>query len=105
MSARIRRYRDEICFLGKCKAAQRKNIIKAAPSGLIQAIGDIAKTLLYGNLPLTDRQRAVLRKHQTSLKVLATRGQSIKKKRTVLNSQKGGSLLGHIWTAIKSLFS
>ena len=105
MKARIGRYKDDICFLGKCKPAQRKNYIRAAPSGLIQAIGDIAKTLLYGNLPLTDRQRTVLRKHRSSLKVLATRGQSVTKKRTILSSQRGGSLLGHIWTAIKSLFS
>ena len=105
MTARIKRYQDEICFPGKCKAAQRKNIIKTAPSGLIQVIGDIAKTLLYGNLPLSDRQRAVLRKHRASLKILATQGQSIKKKRTILTGQRGGSLLGHIWTAIKSLFS
>jgi hypothetical protein len=105
MTARIRRYKDDICFLGKCKPAQRKNYIKAAPSGLIQAIGDIAKTLLYGDLPLTDRQRVVLRKHKNSLKVLATHSQSIQKKRAILTNQRGGSLLGNIWTAIKSLFS
>lgn len=103
--SQIARYKDDICFLGRQRPLDLKNYIRAAPSGLIQAVGDIAKTLLYGNLPLTDRQRTVLRKHRKSLKVLATRSQSVAKKRTILSSQRGGSIIGDIWSAIKSLFS
>ena len=104
MSARIKKHKQELCFLGTCKKQQRVNFIKNAPAGVIHAIGDAAKTLLHGDLPIKPHHRRKLRKEIKSLKTLATRGESIDKKRKILSSQKGGSFLGTLWNVIKEIF-
>ena len=105
MTTRIKKYKSDLCFLGTCPQKQRGVYLKSAPAGLIQAVGDIAQTLLPGNLPLRDAQRKKLRMHKRVLMTLAGRKQSIQKKRKILISQRGGNLLGTIWSAIKSLLS
>ena len=62
MLARVKKYKKELCFLGTCKKQQRVNYIKHAPVGVIHGVGDVAKTLLQGNLPIKDHQRRKLRK-------------------------------------------
>lgn len=104
MSARIKKYKKELCFLGTCKKQQRVKFIKHAPAGVIHAIGDAAKTLLHGDLPIKEYHRRKLRKEIKSLKTLAARRESIAKKRKILTSQKGGSFLGTIWNVIKEIF-
>ena len=104
MSARIKKYKKELCFLGTCKKHQRVNYIKHAPAGVIHAVGDAAKTLLHGNLPIKNHQHKKLRKKIKSLKTLAARKGSIVKKSKILSSQRGGSFLGTIWSVIKELF-
>ena len=86
MSTRMKKYKKELCFLGTCKRGQRATYLKQAPAGLIHAVGDVAKTLLKGNLPLTEAQRRKLRKQRGNLITLATRGGSVQNKRKILSS-------------------
>ncbi len=104
MSKRMKKYRNELCFLSTCSKSQRANFIEQAPPDVIGAISDISNTLLHGNLPLTNSQRQRLRKDFKLLKALAGKQNSLVKKRKLILSQKGGSILGVIWNVIKNLF-
>lgn len=90
--------------MGRCTKVQRNKYLKTAPSTLIRAVGDSAKSLLEGDLPISRYYRKKLRKDIKILKKLANRSESIATKKKVLNSQKGSSVLGVIWNVIKNLF-
>ena len=104
MSRRMRKYKNELCFLGTCKKKQRCNFIKIAPGEVINAVGDVANTVLRGKLPIKAPQRKKLRRELTSLKKLAIKKGSLTHKRKLLSSQQGGSILGTLWSVIKNLF-
>ena len=104
MSKRMKKYKNELCFLGTCSKAQRGNFIKRAPADLIRAISDAVNTLLRGNLPIKEQQRKKLRREIATLKKLSAKRGSVVKKRKILSSQRGGSILGTIWSVIKNLF-
>ena len=101
MSKRMIKYKNELCFLGTCNKKQRCNYIKIAPDEVINAVGDVANTVLRGKLPIKELQRKKLRRELASLKKLATTKSSLKHKRKLLSSQRGGSILGTLWTVIK----
>ena len=46
MATRIKRHKDELCFLKKCSNKQRKDIMKSASPDLVKAIADIALTTI-----------------------------------------------------------
>ena len=104
MTTRMQKYKKELCFLGRCTKVQRNKYLKTAPSTLIHAVRDSAKSLLEGDLPISRYYRKKLRKDIKILKKLANRSESIATKKKVLNSQKGSSVLGVIWNVIKNLF-
>ena len=104
MSTRMKKHKKDLCFLGRCNKVQRNNFLNVAPATLIQAISDSAKTLLEGDLPISNYYRKKLRKDIVALKKLARKSESITKKRTFLKTQKGGSLLGTIWKVVSNLF-
>ena len=103
MSSRMKKYKEELCFLGTCKKNQRHNFINQASSEVLNALGDAIKTLMRGNLPISSYYRKKLRKDLGKLKLLSSKG-GITKKKKFLASQRGGSLLGTIWNVIKNLF-
>ena len=104
MTKRVHKHRRELCFLGTCKnKAARNRFIKQAPSPVIQSVGDVAKTLLYGELPIKLSDRKKLRKRKSYLLKLASKG-NINRKRKLLSGQVGGNILGTIWNVIKEIF-
>ena len=76
------------------------NFIKIAPGGVINAVGDVANTVLRGKLPIKAQQRKKLRRELTSLKKLAMKKGSLTHKRKLLSSQRGRPILGMLWTVI-----
>lgn len=105
MTTRMRRNREQLKFLCTCSKGQRANYIKSAPTSVINAVGDISNTLLRGKkIPIKPAHRSKLRRELNNLKKLAKKGGSISGKRKLLASQKGGSILGTIWSVIKDLF-
>ena len=103
MSRRMKHYKKELCFLATCKKSQRKNFVSQLSSEVLNALGDAIKTLLTGNLPISPYYRKKLRKDISKLKFLSSKGGVLKKKK-FLQSQRGGSLVGTIWSVIKNLF-
>ena len=83
MSKRMRKYKNELCFLWTCKKKQRCNYIKIAPGEAINAVGEVANIVLRGKLPMKELQGKKL---------------SLKHKRKLLSSQRGGSILGRLWS-------
>ena len=73
MSTRMRKYKKDLCFLGRCSRKQRVNYLKSAKPDVINAIGDVAKTVLTGNLPIKLSHRKKLRSRLSTLKQLATK--------------------------------
>ncbi|MEE8289667.1 MAG: hypothetical protein V3R25_09670 [Nitrosomonadaceae bacterium] len=104
MSRRMLRHKNELCFLGTCSKKQRDNFVKVAPAQVIHAVGDVANTVLRGKLPIKSQQRKKLRKELSNLKKLALKRGSLAGKRKLLVSQRGGSILGTLWSVIKDLF-
>ena len=104
MSNRMKKYRNELCFLGTCSKSQRTNFINRAPAGLIHAISDAVNTVLRGRLPIKELHRKKLRREVSSLKKLSAKRGSVISKRKLLTSQRGGSILGTLWSVIKNLF-
>jgi hypothetical protein len=105
MTQRMQKFRSEFCFLGTCGKKQRCNYLKHAPAGVLNAVGDAANTVLRGNLPLSTAHRKRLRREIKGLKTLAAKKTSLVTKRKLLASQKGGSILGVLWSVVKSLYS
>jgi hypothetical protein len=105
MTQRMRKYKSELCFLGTCSQKQRCNYLKNAPSGVVNAVGDAANSVLRGNLPLSVAHRKKLRREIKGLKSLSAKRTSLVSKRKLLATQRGGSILGVLWSAVKSLFS
>ena len=101
---RVNKYKDEVCFLSTCKPAQRRSYLKSAPPGVVHALGDIANTVLRGNLHISNANRTKLKRRQRLLESLSSPRSSLSTKKRLL-SQKGGSFLGVLWNAIKSILS
>ena len=110
MSSSIRKHAKEINFLCNCTRAQRKQFIRITPqknlSSILKALSQISDKLLYDKRlvsQLSIKQRKKLKRFIPALRRLA-RG-TYKSKKSVLNSQKGGSLLSVLWNTVKSIFT
>ena len=107
---RLEATQGDLNFLAKANHTQRKKMLKSKSKAelktLIDCLSDLAHNMLYEQKfvsQLTDVEKRKLRKHVPNLKVL-TGEHSLKKKHTLISSQKGGGLLGSNWNAVKSLF-
>ena len=87
----------------KCaKPKLRTAILKSSDEELIKAICDCCLNTLNGNHKIEKRLKGKLSKHRNTLRKLAERGTSVKKKRALL-VQKGGFLpllLGSILSGV-----
>lgn len=93
--------RDILRVLRKARPALRKAILKEADKSIVYSIAEIADNLLIGNIPLTQKQKSQIRKHQNILRRLAERSEGWKKKKQLLN-QSGGAFLPLLLTVIAS---
>jgi hypothetical protein len=91
--------------LKKLKANQRKKYIQSAPKVLIQSLSEIVSNLLEGRFPLTVKQKRKLQKHKKTLHEIYSKKLSIKKKRSIFSSQRGGALITGLLSAIPLLTS
>ena len=78
-------------FLAVCKDPHiHRLVIRRSPDGVIKAICNAALNVQRGDIELSEKQKAQLRRHRSVFKALVSRKVSIKRKRAVL--QKGGFL-------------
>ena len=81
-------------------------MIQHAPGDLINAVGDVANTVLRGNLKLSKPVRRRLKRHQKDIDHLSQKRRSVKSRRQII--QRGGfigPLIGAVLPAIIGLLS
>ena len=65
-----------------------KAVLKGASPDLIKALSECSLNILKGNVHLTPAQKKQLSRYKQSLRALARRGTSVKRRKQIL--QKGG---------------
>ena len=92
------RYVESLPTKAKCK------IISKCKSPQINAISEIAYNFLKANL--TDNRKVIskLKPYKKLIKILSLKKTSLKKKRNILKSPKGGSILSILVPLVTSLF-
>ena len=92
MSGRMKKQAMCLQLLNKTKNAKlRKAILEHADPELIHALCECAHTILRGNVQMTSREKARLRKYKTKLRLIARKNLSVTQKRRNLQ-QTGGFL-------------
>ena len=100
----IKHYVPVFKTLKAARAKKRKEILKTADKGLINAIGESARNCLKGNVPLNRKQFTCLKKHRHSLRKIASKRTSLKTRKQLI--QNGGflaALLGPVIKAVSSI--
>ena len=64
-------------------------VLKGAPESVIKSLGDIALNAAKGDISLTPTEKRVFGQNRKRILDLASKGVSLKRKRTIL-TQKGG---------------
>ena len=72
----------------------RKKLVREGNTDVINCIAECCLNILNGNVPLTGKQQAFLRKRKSKLRAIVDRKVSLKKKKEII--QKGGFQLGAI---------
>lgn len=78
-------------YLSVCSNPQAyRAVVRAAPDNVIRAIANAAYNVERGDIHLTPAQKTLFAKHRRAIAKLTSRSVSIKDKRKVVESQKGG---------------
>jgi len=83
----------------------RRDYVKKCNREFIDCVSECAKNVVKGNVPMTGRQKANLRRRRKDVIALAIKKTSLKKKRRIL--QKGGfltALLPPVLSILSSMF-
>jgi len=100
MSTRIRRFLPVLKRINKLGEKAKSQYVKKCNKEFVDCISECAKNVLRGNVPLSARQNAKLRRNKQNLRALSIKKTSLRKKRRII--QKGG-FLGAILTPVLSL--
>ena len=88
MSARVKRNLPMLKLLCGAKPAIVKAVLKGASPDLLNALSECSLNILKGHVRLTPTQKKQLCRYRQSLRSLAKKGTSAKKRKQIL--QKGG---------------
>ena len=77
--------------LAHCTNHKRKQLIQKADKDLIKCLLDCSCNVLKGNIPLEEVEHKRLKRHQKTIRKLASKRVSLKSKKVLL-MQKGGAL-------------
>jgi hypothetical protein len=88
----VRKNLGALLRLRKASSKRRQKLLCDSDDSVVQSICEIAYNCLNNNIPLTEAQYKKLSPHKKTLRRLAKRGESIKRKRGVIR-QCGGFLL------------
>ena len=98
-------HRDFLTLLGKAKQSKRRKILlDAANSNEIRSIAECALNLLKNRINLNTGQKRKFKRHKETLRHVAKKSVSVKRKRRILQ-QKGGFLTTLLPLAISALSS
>jgi hypothetical protein len=106
MSKTLRRNAHFLKLLYKSSPAIRRKLLRNHCSpDFITCVCECAKNVLVGNVPLNSSQKATLRRRYNSLKELALKKTSQKKRKQIIQSGGFlGALLGPIISVLGNLF-
>lgn len=90
MSAKVKKNMPLLKLLVKAKPGVVRGVIKDADKELMDSISECCLNVLMGRVPLSTNQKTKLKRHKTSLRTLAKRGVSTRKRRAL--AQRGGFL-------------
>jgi hypothetical protein len=93
MSQRVKDHTSVLRRLVSCSKQKRKQILLNADAELIKTISEIALNTLNSNVELSDDQFKKLCRHKNTLRDLADKRVSVKKKKKKILRQAGGFLL------------
>lgn len=85
----IRKHQHFLQILAKSHPSQRKALVRTATTEQIKCLCEICLNILVGNVPVNIQK---LKKHKNTLRKLAKKTCSIKKKKKLLINQTGGFL-------------
>ena len=88
MSTRLQRNLPLLKVLCGAKPALTKAVLKGASPDLINALSECSLNILKGNVRLSPAQKKQLSRYKQSLRTLARKGVSVKRRKQIL--QKGG---------------
>ena len=87
MSSPVKRHILSLQFLKKhTNSKLRKAILENADNDLICTLCECAWNILQGNVPLTGKQKAQLRKYKKHLRILTSKKVTAVKQRTILQT-------------------
>ena len=88
---RVAKNKKFLDALQQVEEKHRKKLIKGATTEQINTISEVALNILQGNIPLKEHHKKKLNKHKKSLRALASKGVSVKKRKKIIN-QHGGMI-------------
>ena len=84
MSARLKRNYNWLKVIKGCKGKRLKEVMSVADKDLIYCICECIQNVLNSNVKLSQKQRAMLKKHGAVLRELASKKTAIKRKKKLL---------------------
>ena len=87
--------------LSEAKEDSRRGAMRCCSRQLCDSMSEIAANLLKGNIPLTDRQFLVLKRHAKDIEALSKKKTRVWKRREIL--QKGGFLSALLGPVVRFL--
>ena len=90
MSERTMKYLTVLERIRRLGEKGKKEYVQKCDKEFINCVSECAKNVIKGNVPLTNRQMARLRRERNNLKALSVKKTSLTKKRRIL--QRGGFL-------------
>ena len=88
-------------MIHEAKDGTRRNVMSCCSRDICEAMTEIAKNMLKGNIPLTETQYSTLRRYVRDMELLADKKSTLRDKRQTL--QKGGFLGALLGPALKIL--
>lgn len=104
MSQRTRKYLSVLKKIRKMGDKARRDFVRKSDKEFLYCISECAKNLIKGNVPLTERQKTVLRRKKNDLRALSVKKTPLRKRRQII--QKGGflsALLPPVLSVLSSL--
>lgn len=90
MSLRVRKFLPVLKRIRKMSERAKREYVKKCDGQFLDCISECAKNIIKGNVPLTVRQKANLRRKRNDLRALSLKKTTLRKRRKIV--QKGGFL-------------
>ena len=104
MSKRMSKFKSELKVLATCQPSTARILFERAPQEFIRAIIDAAWTTLTGKLNLSQKDIDDIRAVQPALRRIASRGQTLDDRRTLLTTPSGIKAVGVLFRVLQSHF-